>query len=92
MRIVAKYTEFQPTFITLDTNGGNVVAAIKFGRAIQALSANTLQMRMAQCLACALTFVGGVRSSAEAGLSACTKRRSRTTPPRTTRPQFRRFR
>ncbi|WP_413711669.1 hypothetical protein [Rhizobium sp. Rhizsp82] len=68
MKMVAEYTEFQPGFITFDSNGGSVVAAIKFGRAIRALNANTLQIRSTQCVsACALAFLGGVKRSAEPG-------------------------
>ncbi|MBY5336439.1 hypothetical protein HFO99_21355 [Rhizobium leguminosarum] len=68
MKLVAVYSEYQPTVISFDSNGGSVVAAIKIGRAIRALSANTVQIRSTQCAsACALAFLGGVKRSAEAG-------------------------
>ncbi|WP_105009431.1 hypothetical protein [Rhizobium leguminosarum] len=68
MKLVAVYSEYQPTVISFDSNGGSVVAAIKSGRAIRALSANTVQIRSTQCAsACALAFLGGVKRSAEAG-------------------------
>jgi hypothetical protein len=68
MKLAAVYSEYQPTVISFDSNGGSVVAAIKIGRAIRALSANTVQIRSTQCAsACALAFIGGVKRSAEAG-------------------------
>ncbi len=68
MKLVGEYTQFQPGFITFDSNGGSVVSAMKIGRAIRALNANTLQIRSTQCAsACALAFLGGVKRSAEAG-------------------------
>lgn len=68
MKLVAEYTKYQPSVISFDSNGGSVVAAIKIGRAIRALSANTVQIRSKQCAsACALAFLGGVKRSAEAG-------------------------
>lgn len=68
MKLVAVYFQYQPTAISFDSTGGSVVAAIKIGRAIRALSANTVQIRSTQCAsACALAFLGGVKRSAEAG-------------------------
>ncbi|MDR9808895.1 COG3904 family protein [Rhizobium hidalgonense] len=68
MKLVAEYTQYQPSAISFDSNGGSVLAAIKIGRAIRALSANTVQIRSTQCAsACALAFLGGVQRSAEAG-------------------------
>lgn len=68
MKLIAEYTQYQPSVISFDSNGGSVVAAIKIGRAIRALSANTVQIRSTQCAsACALAFLGGVKRSAEAG-------------------------
>nr|WP_246727390.1 hypothetical protein [Rhizobium leguminosarum] len=68
MKLVAEYSQYQPNVISFDSNGGSVVAAIKIGRAIRALSANTVQIRSTQCAsACALAFIGGVKRSAEAG-------------------------
>ncbi|WP_145924492.1 MULTISPECIES: hypothetical protein [unclassified Rhizobium] len=42
MKLVAEYTQYQPSAISFDSNGGSVLAAIKIGRAIRALSANTI--------------------------------------------------
>lgn len=68
MKLVSEYMQFQPSFITFSSNGGSVVAAIKFGRAIRALNANTLQIRSTECVsACALAFLGGVKRSADPG-------------------------
>jgi len=61
------YVNFSPALLR-STPMAEVVAAIKFGRAIRALNANTLQIRSAQCVsACALAFLGGVKRSAEPG-------------------------
>ncbi|WP_245271719.1 hypothetical protein [Rhizobium sp. IBUN] len=66
--LVTEYLQSKPAFITFQSKGGNVVAAIKFGRMIRALGANTLQLRSSECAsACALAFVGGVSRIAEAG-------------------------
>lgn len=54
--------------VTFNSNGGNVHAAIQFGRAIRRLGLSTIQIRSAQCAsACALAFVGGVNRDAEPG-------------------------
>lgn len=68
MTLVAEYSQFQPAFVTFDSNGGSVVAAMKMGRAIRALNASTVQIRSSQCAsACALAFLGGLKRSAEPG-------------------------
>ncbi|MDC7742572.1 hypothetical protein [Rhizobium binxianense] len=67
-RLVSQYLQLKPSFITFQSKCGNVLAAMKFGRTIRALGADTLQIRSVECAsACALAFVGGVRRSAEAG-------------------------
>lgn len=54
--------------VTFDSNGGNIVAAMAYGRAIRSLGLSTFQLRAAQCAsACALAFVGGVFRQAEPG-------------------------
>ncbi|MDQ0318978.1 hypothetical protein QO002_001116 [Pararhizobium capsulatum DSM 1112] len=54
--------------VTFDSNGGNIHAAMAFGRAIRSLGLETIQIRSAQCAsACALAFVGGVTRTAEPG-------------------------
>lgn len=54
--------------VTFESNGGNVVAAMAFGRTIRALGVNTIQLRSHQCAsACTLAFLGGVIRSAEPG-------------------------
>lgn len=67
-RLVDEYKQFQADYISFDSPGGNVVAAISFGRAIRALNARTLQIRAMECAsACAFAFVGGVERFAEPG-------------------------
>ncbi|UIJ85284.1 hypothetical protein LZK77_16335 [Rhizobium leguminosarum] len=67
-RLVSEYLQLKPTFVSFHSPGGNVAAAMKFGRMIRALGADTLQARSLECAsACALAFVGGVHRSAEAG-------------------------
>lgn len=54
--------------VTFNSNGGNVHAAMAFGRTIRALGLETVQLRAAECAsACALAFVGGARRTAEPG-------------------------
>jgi len=68
MTLVDEYTQYRPDYISFDSPGGNVVAAIRFGRAIRALNAKTLQIRALECAsACAFAFVGGVERFAEPG-------------------------
>jgi hypothetical protein len=56
------------TFITFNSDGGNVVTAIKYGRIIRHLGLSTMQLRSGNCAsACALAFLGGVERFAEAG-------------------------
>lgn len=55
-------------FVTFDSPGGNIAAAISHGRMIRALNLNTLQVRATRCMsACSLAFLGGVTRSAEPG-------------------------
>ncbi|ANL40238.1 UNVERIFIED_ORG: hypothetical protein M2312_002470 [Rhizobium esperanzae] len=68
MTLVDEYTQYHPDYISFDSPGGNVVAAIRFGRALRALNAKTLQIRAMECAsACAFAFVGGVERFAEPG-------------------------
>ncbi|MBY5739882.1 hypothetical protein [Rhizobium leguminosarum] len=68
MTLVDEYTQYQPNYVTFDSPGGNVVAAIRFGRALRLLNARTFQIRAAECAsACAFAFVGGVERFAEPG-------------------------
>ncbi|RFB96521.1 hypothetical protein B5K08_09120 [Rhizobium leguminosarum bv. trifolii] len=68
MTLVDEYTQYQPSYVTFDSPGGNVVAAIRFGRALRLLNAKTIQIRAAECAsACAFAFVGGVERFAQAG-------------------------
>lgn len=54
--------------VTFNSGGGNIVAAMAYGRAIRALGLGTLQLRSAQCAsACALAFIGGSIRQAEPG-------------------------
>jgi hypothetical protein len=54
--------------ITFHSNGGNIHAAMEFGRTIRRLGLDTVQIRSAQCAsACALAFAGGRKRAAEAG-------------------------
>ena len=53
---------------TFNSNGGNILAAMAYGRTIRSLGLSTFQLRSAQCAsACALAFVGGVVRQAEPG-------------------------
>lgn len=54
--------------VFFDSEGGNIIAAMAYGRAIRSLRLWTLQLRKDQCAsACALAFVGGVTRHAEPG-------------------------
>ncbi|HEV7246161.1 MAG TPA: hypothetical protein VGN93_04135 [Shinella sp.] len=54
--------------VTFDSDGGNVVSAIAYGRIIRSLGLSSFQLRATQCAsACALAFVGGVVRHAEPG-------------------------
>lgn len=54
--------------VTFNSNGGNIAAAMSYGRLIRSLGLATMQMRAAQCAsACALAFVGGKPRVAEPG-------------------------
>ena len=54
--------------VTFDSNGGNVVSAIAYGRMIRSLGLSTFQLRSTQCAsACMLAFAGGVTRQAEPG-------------------------
>ncbi len=59
---------FRPELVTFHSGGGNVMAAMAYGRAIRALGLPTMQIRSADCAsACTLAFMGGVRRFAEPG-------------------------
>ncbi len=50
-----------PKAITFNSNGGNVVSAMAYGRMIRSLGLAAFQLRAAQCAsACTLAFLGGV--------------------------------
>lgn len=50
-----------PTVVTFNSPGGNVIKAMELGRLIRAFELNTLQFRELECAsACALAFLGGV--------------------------------
>lgn len=54
--------------ITFDSDGGNVLAAMAYGRMIRSLGLSTFQLRAVQCAsACTLAFVGGAIRQAEPG-------------------------
>lgn len=56
------------TSVSFNSGGGNVSAAMKFGRAIRLLGLSTFQIRAVECSsACALAFLGGVRRFAQSG-------------------------
>lgn len=64
----AAVTQSGARVVTFNSDGGNVHAAMAFGRTIRALGLETIQLRAAECAsACALAFVGGVRRAAEPG-------------------------
>ena len=54
--------------VTFNSDGGSILSAMAYGKAIRALGLSTIQLRAAQCAsACALAFVGGVNRQAEPG-------------------------
>ncbi|MBB3387232.1 hypothetical protein ACK83U_19500 (plasmid) [Rhizobium sp. WW22] len=54
--------------VTFDSNGGNILAAMAYGRMIRSLGLATFQLRASQCAsACTLAFVGGLIRQAEPG-------------------------
>ncbi|MDK1386482.1 hypothetical protein QN224_13810 [Sinorhizobium sp. 8-89] len=67
-KLIAEAAASGARVVTFDSNGGNVRAAMAFGRAIRSLGTETVQLRAAECAsACALAFVGGVRRTADPG-------------------------
>ena len=55
-------------FVSFDSPGGDIDAAIAFGRAIRQLGLSTVQFRNKECAsACSLVFMGGVTRWAEPG-------------------------
>ncbi|WP_279478917.1 hypothetical protein [Aureimonas sp. SK2] len=66
--LAAEVSAFQPMLVSFDSGGGNVVAAMRFGRAIRQMNLSTLQLRSSDCAsACTLVFMGGVHRFAEPG-------------------------
>lgn len=56
------------TTVTFNSGGGNVDAAMRYGRAIRLLDLSTIQLRAFECSsACALAFLGGAERYAESG-------------------------
>ncbi|CAM5518207.1 hypothetical protein MAUB1S_08647 [Mycolicibacterium aubagnense] len=56
------------TFVVFNSEGGNVMTAIRLGRLIRTAGLNTYQLRQIDCVsACALAFMGGVNRAAEPG-------------------------
>lgn len=54
--------------VTFNSNGGNLGAALAYGRMIRDLGLNTVQPEFAECSsACAFAFMGGVLRSADSG-------------------------
>ncbi len=54
--------------VFFDSEGGNIAAAMAYGRTIRSLGLWTLQLRKDKCVsACALAFVGGISRHAEPG-------------------------
>ena len=65
--IVNAARAFDPNYVIFNSPGGNIDAAMRFGRKIRALGLRTLQIRSLECAsACALAFMGGVERLAEA--------------------------
>ncbi|MCW4115946.1 PAN domain-containing protein [Aurantimonas sp. MSK8Z-1] len=66
--LMSEAATFRPTAVTFDSPGGNIDAAIRYGRAIRALGLPTIQLRSLQCAsACTLAFLGGAQRFAEPG-------------------------
>jgi len=56
------------TAIGFDSDGGNVIKAMEYGRIIRTLRLDTMQIRGSECAsACALAFMGGVKRVANPG-------------------------
>lgn len=59
---------YRAELVSFNSNGGNIVAAMAFGRTIRKLGLSTAQLRSSECAsACTLAFIGGVRREAEPG-------------------------
>lgn len=57
-----------PKFVAFNSSGGNVDAAMAYGRTIRRLKLSTLQVSGSKCeAACLLAFVGGIQRFAEEG-------------------------
>ncbi|HRF09864.1 MAG TPA: hypothetical protein PL193_14635 [Xanthobacteraceae bacterium] len=60
--------QYQPKFITFNSEGGNPYKAMELGRLIRSLNIDTVQFRPLMCdSACALAFLGGVNRKASPG-------------------------
>ena len=60
--------KFRPAFVVFNSPGGNIDAAMRYGRMIRALRLRTIQIRSLECAsACAFAFMGGIERVAESG-------------------------
>lgn len=60
--------QFDPSFVTFDSPGGNLAKAMELGRLIRGYGLSTIQLRGLDCSsACSLAFMGGVVRYAEPG-------------------------
>lgn len=67
-RLATELATFAPDIVTFNSPGGNVYAAMAFGRALRAHGATTFQLRALECAsACALAFLGGEERVAQPG-------------------------
>lgn len=66
--LIRKAIEADAGVVIFDSPGGNVYAAMRFGRAIRSMGMGTLQTRSLECAsACAMAFLGGAKRMAESG-------------------------
>jgi hypothetical protein len=66
--LLEEVAAFRPSAVTFDSGGGNVDAAMRFGRTIRRLDLSTMQLRALECAsACTLAFLGGSTRFAEPG-------------------------
>ncbi|MDC1198766.1 SH3 domain-containing protein [bacterium] len=66
--LASAIANFSPDLISFNSLGGNIYAAMAFGRIIRLHSVATIQFRSQECAsACALAFLGGSQRYAEPG-------------------------
>jgi hypothetical protein len=68
LEFISLVRRHNPSIVTFNSSGGNIVKSIELGRLIRLYGLNTFQMRGLECSsACSIAFMGGVKRHAEAG-------------------------